>query len=116
MTKPTFVELFAGVGGLSMGLETAGWQCKGHAEWDAFPRKVLKHRWPDVPLWGDVSKLNGADIVAEVGPFDMLTFGAPCQDFSIAGDRKGMAGERSVLVLEATEQVVVLAVQVLLHL
>ncbi|MFZ9960367.1 MAG: DNA cytosine methyltransferase, partial [Candidatus Limnocylindrus sp.] len=101
MTQLTFVELFAGVGGLSMGLETAGWKCVGHAEWDAFPRRVLKHRWPEVPLWGDVSKLNGYDIVKEVGPFTMLTFGAPCQDFSIAGRRSGMDGERSVLVLDA---------------
>lgn len=97
----TFVELFAGVGGLSRGLEMAGWRCVGHAEWEAFPRRVLKHRWPDVPLWGDVSKLNGHDIVQEVGPFTMLTFGAPCQDFSIAGKRDGMDGERSVLVLDA---------------
>ena len=101
MRPLTFVELFAGVGGLSMGLETAGWRCVGHAEWEAFPRRVLKHRWPDVPLWGDVAQLNGRDIVQEVGPFTMLTFGAPCQDFSIAGRRSGMDGERSVLVLDA---------------
>ena len=97
----TFVELFAGVGGMSMGLEEAGWECLGHAEWEAFPRRVLKARWSGVPLWGDVSKLNGHDIVQEVGPFTMLTFGAPCQDFSIAGKRDGMDGERSVLVLDA---------------
>jgi len=101
MRPLTFVELFAGVGGLSMGLETAGWRCVGHAEWEAFPRRVLQHRWPDVPLWGDVAQLNGRDIVQEVGPFTMLTFGAPCQDFSIAGRRSGMDGERSVLVLDA---------------
>jgi DNA (cytosine-5)-methyltransferase 1 len=101
MRDLTFVELFAGVGGLSMGLETAGWRCVGHAEWEAFPRRVLAHRWPDVPLWGDVAQLNGRDIVQEVGPFTMLTFGAPCQDFSIAGRRSGMDGERSVLVLDA---------------
>ena len=40
----TFVELFAGVGGLSRGLEMAGWRCVGHAEWEAFPRRVLKHQ------------------------------------------------------------------------
>jgi DNA (cytosine-5)-methyltransferase 1 len=101
MRDLTFVELFAGVGGLSMGLETAGWRCVGHAEWEAFPRRVLARRWPDVPLWGDVAQLNGRDIVQEVGPFTMLTFGAPCQDFSIAGRRSGMDGERSVLVLDA---------------
>ena len=101
MRDLTFVELFAGVGGLSLGLETAGWRCVGHAEWEAFPRRVLAHRWPNVPLWGDVSQLNGRDIVQEVGPFTMLTFGAPCQDFSMAGKRSGMDGERSVLVLDA---------------
>lgn len=101
MTDLTFVELFAGVGGMSRGLEMAGWRCVGHAEWEAFPRRVLKHHWPEVPLWGDVSKLNGHDLVQEVGPFTMLTFGAPCQDFSIAGTRAGMDGERSVLVLDA---------------
>jgi DNA (cytosine-5)-methyltransferase 1 len=101
MSDLTFVELFAGVGGMSMGFEMAGWRCVGHAEWDTFPRRVLKHRWPDVPLWGDVSMLNGQDIVSQVGPFTMLTFGAPCQDFSIAGKREGMDGQRSVLVLDA---------------
>lgn len=97
----TFVELFAGVGGMSRGLEMAGWRCVGHAEWDTHPQAVLRKQWPDVPLWGDVAKLNGRDIVQEVGPFTMLTFGAPCQDFSIAGKREGMDGERSVLVLDA---------------
>ena len=101
MTDLTFVELFAGVGGMSRGLETAGWRCVGHAEWDDHARAVLRRQWPEVPLWGDVSQLNGHDIVQEVGPFTMLTFGAPCQDFSIAGKRSGMDGERSVLVLDA---------------
>jgi len=97
----TFVELFAGVGGMSRGLEMAGWRCVGHAEWDDHARAVLRRQWPEVPLWGDVSQLNGHDLVQEVGPFTMLTFGAPCQDFSIAGKRSGMDGERSVLVLDA---------------
>lgn len=99
--QPTFVELFAGVGGLSRGLETAGWQCKGHAEWDKHPRAVLRKQYSKLPLWGDVSKLSGHEIVREVGPFTMLTFGAPCQDFSIAGKRSGLTGERSILVMDA---------------
>ena len=101
MSAMTFVELFAGVGGMSRGLEMAGWRCVGHAEWDDHARAVLRRQWPEVPLWGDVSQLNGHDLVQEVGPFTMLTFGAPCQDFSIAGKRSGMDGERSVLVLDA---------------
>lgn len=51
----TFFECFAGVGGMSMGLETAGWQCVGHAEIEPYPHQVLAARWPEVPLEGDVN-------------------------------------------------------------
>lgn len=50
-----FAELFAGAGGLSLGLERAGHECVWHAEWADAPRQVLKHHWPDVPLYGNVS-------------------------------------------------------------
>ena len=98
---PTFVELFAGVGGMALGLERVGWRCVGHAEWEPFQRRVLRHRWPDVPLWGDVTALTGRAIEQEVGTFDLLTFGAPCQDFSLAGTRVGLDGDRSVTVFDA---------------
>lgn len=93
-------ELFAGVGGLSLGFERAGWECAFHAEWDAFPRQVLKHRWPNVPLYGDVSMLDGAQLVQECGPIHLLSGGAPCQDLSLAGRRKGFDGTRSVLFFD----------------
>lgn len=97
---PKFFELFAGAGGMTMGFEAAGWECVGHAEIEPHARAVLRHKWPDVPLHGDVAQLDGTTLP----PFDLLTFGAPCQDLSIAGKRAGMAegsGTRSSLFFEA---------------
>lgn len=91
----TFFECFAGVGGMSMGLETAGWRCIGHAEIEPFPRQVLAARWPGVRLHGDVTALqfepdgaHGPPINAPL--FDLLSGGSPCQDISVAGKRRGM--------------------------
>ena len=95
----TFFELFAGAGGMSLGLETAGWQCAGHAEIEKFPRAILAHRWPDTPLLGDVTQLTGE----QIGPVTLLSGGSPCQDLSIAGKRAGMtdgSGTRSSLFFE----------------
>lgn len=93
----TFFELFAGAGGLSMGLERAGMRCVGHAEIADAPRAVLAHRWPEVPLFRDVMTLDGADLLAACGPIDLLTGGSPCQDLSVAGKRRGLVGARSSL-------------------
>lgn len=95
----TFAELFAGVGGLSMGLEQAGWRCTAHCEIEEFPRRVLAHHWPSVRLDGDVADVNGADY----GGITLLSGGSPCQDLSVAGKRKGMtegSGTRSALFYE----------------
>ena len=105
MKDLTFVELFAGAGGLSLGLETAGWRCLGHAEIEKAPRAVLAHHWPTVPLFGDVTKLTGTEIIAAANgqvPL-LLSGGSPCQDLSISGKRAGMtkgSGTRSSLFYE----------------
>ena len=96
--KPTFGSLFAGVGGFDIGLENAGWQCGFQVEWDKNCQQVLAYHWPEVPRWWDVSDVNGADLP----PVDMITFGSPCQDLSLAGKRKGLQGERSGLFFQAT--------------
>ena len=89
-----FVELFAGAGGLSLGLERAGLRCVAHAEIETHARAVLRRRWPDVPLFGDVTTLTGADLP----PCDLLSGGSPCQDLSVAGKRAGLVdGARSSL-------------------
>lgn len=97
-TRPLrYAELFAGAGGMSLGIERAGWECAFHAEWDDVPRAILAARWPNVPLYGDVSELQGAELVAKHGAIDLLTGGSPCQDLSVAGKRAGLDGSRSVL-------------------
>jgi DNA (cytosine-5)-methyltransferase 1 len=94
----TFGELFAGVGGFSLGFERAGWSCRFQVEWDAHCQQVLAHHWPDVPRFGDVCDVNGA----ELPPVDVLSFGSPCQDLSVAGKRAGLEGGRSGMFYEAT--------------
>lgn len=65
-----------------------------HVEWDKAPQKVLAHHYPDVPTYGDISKVDWN----EVEPIDILTGGFPCQDLSHAGARKGLKeGTRSGL-------------------
>jgi len=95
-----FGSLFAGVGGFDIGLEAAGWECGWQVEWDKNCQQTLSHHWPDVPKWLDVSDVNGA----ELPPVDVITFGSPCQDLSVAGKRAGIQqeGGRSNLFFEAT--------------
>ena len=93
-----FGSLFAGVGGFDLGLEAAGWECGWQVEWDPHCQQTLAHHWPTVPRWGDVATVNGADLP----PVDVITFGSPCQDLSVAGKRAGLEGSRSGLFFEAT--------------
>jgi len=93
-----FGSLFAGVGGFDLGFEAAGMECCFQVEWDKHCQQVLAYHWPDVPRWSDVSDVNGA----ELPPVDVITFGSPCQDLSVAGKRAGLDGGRSNLFFEAT--------------
>ena len=96
----TFGSLFAGVGGFDIGFEAAGWKCEFQVEWDKHCQQTLQHHWPDVPKWWDVSDVKGT----ELPPVDLITFGSPCQDLSVAGNRAGLQleGGRSNLFYEAT--------------
>ena len=93
------LSLFSGVGGFDLGLERAGMTTVAQCEWDAKCQQVLARHWPDVPRWGDVSDVNGSDLP----DCDLVAFGSPCQDLSVAGKRAGMVeGEtRSGLFYEA---------------
>ena len=96
MTRPTYGSLFSGVGGMDMGFDTH-MDCVFQVEWDKHAQSVLRRHWPDVPKWGDVQEVNGADLP----PCDVLTFGSPCQDLSVAGKRAGLDGSRSSMFYEA---------------
>lgn len=92
-----YVELFAGAGGLSMGLEAAGMHPVAHAEIEPHARAVLRHHWPDTPLHGDVTQVDWTQYAGQV---DLVAGGSPCQDLSVAGKRAGLAGVRSGLFYE----------------
>ena len=94
----TYGSLFAGVGGFDMGMEQAGYEPVFQVEWDKNCQKILHHHWPTIPKWGDVCDVNGADLP----PCDVLIFGSPCQDLSVAGKRAGLQdGDRSSMFFEA---------------
>jgi len=80
-----FVSLFAGIGGIDLGLERAGLECVGQVEIDDYATKVLEKHWPNTPRIRDVRDFQGH----EFGEFDLLTGGYPCQPFSYAGTRGG---------------------------
>lgn len=91
-----YLSLFSGIEAASVAWEPLGWECAAVAEIDPFPCAVLAHRYPHIPNLGDVSRV-GPEEIAALGRIDLVVFGSPCQDLSIAGKRKGLAGERSGL-------------------
>jgi site-specific DNA-cytosine methylase len=122
----TYGSLFSGVGGFDLGCDAAGWDCRWQVEWDEKCRTVLANHWPNVARHEDVRDVVGglglpqlgdrrhdsAPAAHELGagdrvglpvlePVDIITFGFPCQDLSVAGKRAGLDGERSGLFFEA---------------
>lgn len=93
----TFGSLFAGIGGLDLGLERAGMVCRWQVEIDDYATAILERHWPDVPRWRDVRTFPGADTERVT----CIAAGFPCQDISYAGRGAGLAGERSGLFYEA---------------
>ena len=91
------LSLFSGVGGFDMGLEAAGMTTVFQCELDKNCRQTLDHHWPDVPKWDDVSTLTGQYILDHCDGVDVVAWGSPCQDLSVAGKRAGLTGERSGL-------------------
>lgn len=90
------VGLFAGVGGVELGLQRAGHHCVLLCEIEEAAQAVLKARFPKVPMHGDVTTLNSLP-----SKVDMITGGFPCQDLSQAGKGAGILhGKRSSLVGE----------------
>lgn len=98
-------ELCAGYNGLGMAVEevfgaTPAW----FSEFDAAPSKILAHHYPDVPNYGDMTKIDWAAIE----PVDIISGGTPCQDLSAAGARRGMTeGTRSNLWVQMREAIAI---------
>jgi DNA (cytosine-5)-methyltransferase 1 len=94
------LSLFSGVGGFDLGLEAAGMQTIYQCEWDKHATSILNKHWPDVPKWGDITTLTASEILRHGQMPDVVAWGSPCQDLSVAGKRAGLAGERSGLFHE----------------
>lgn len=91
--KPLRVAaLFAGIGGIEVGLQAAGHETRLLCEWDAAAQRVLASQLPGIPLAGDIADLGRLPAV------DLVSAGFPCQDLSQAGGTAGIAGSRSGLV------------------
>jgi DNA (cytosine-5)-methyltransferase 1 len=94
------LSLFSGVGGFDLGLENAGMKTIYQCEWDKHATRILERHWPTVPRWGDISTLTAKEILSHGTPPDVVAWGSPCQDLSVAGKRAGLEGERSGLFHE----------------
>lgn len=98
MKKINHLDLFSGIGGFHLGFERAGFKINSFfSEIDKHAIAVYKHKFPKSTYVGSVTNVRGGDLPR----IDLITFGSPCQDFSLAGKRAGMGGERSSLILEA---------------
>ena len=96
--KPlTLGSLFDGIGGFPLAGICAGIRPVWASEIEPFPIRVTEKRLPEMKHCGDIHGLQGA----KLEPVDMITFGSPCQDVSIAGRREGLSGGRSGLFFEA---------------
>lgn len=91
------LDLFSGIGGLSLGLERAGMRTIAFCEIEPFCRAVLAKHWPEVPQYDDVRAITGARLAADGLEPDVICGGFPCQDISYAGPGGGLSGSRSGL-------------------
>ena len=97
--KINLLDLFSGIGGFHKGLEQAGFEIgwNGFSDIDKYANAVYQYQNKDAISLGSVTNIRGKDLPK----IDAITFGSPCQDFSIAGSRSGLEGDRSSLISEA---------------
>ena len=92
------LDLFSGMGGFSLGLQKVfNIEKTYYSEIDKYAKQVYNYNFKNAEYVGSVKDVRGQDL----SKVDIITFGSPCQDFSLAGKRKGMEGDRSSLITEA---------------
>jgi DNA (cytosine-5)-methyltransferase 1 len=94
-TKFTFIDLFAGIGGIRIGFESVGGECVFTSEWDEPAQKTYQANFKELP-YGDITKIDPEEIPS----FDILLAGFPCQPFSQAGLKKGFEDTRGTLFFD----------------
>ena len=92
-----YLSICSGIEAASVAWESLGWKPLAFSEIEPFPRAVLAHHYPDVPIYGDFTKLRDEAFIADA---DVLVGGTPCQAFSVAGLRKSLDDDRGNLSLE----------------
>ena len=97
-----YLSLFSGIEAATQAWQPLGWECVAVSEIEPFPCAVLEHHYPNVPNLGDVTKITEQQI-KDLGQIDLIVFGSPCQNLSIAGNRKGFEGSESSLFYAAME-------------
>ncbi|CZV66217.1 DNA cytosine methyltransferase [Enterobacter cloacae] len=106
MNKPvSYGSVCSGIEAASVAWHGLGWQPAWFAEIEKFPSAVLAHRWPDVSNLGDMTQIAAAIRAGKIEAPDVLVGGTPCQAFSVAGLRNGLADERGQLTLAFVELV-----------
>jgi len=89
-----YISIFSGIEAASVAWEPLGWQPVAFSEIDEFPSAVLRKRFPNVPNLGDITEVDWSPYR---GAVDLVVGGSPCQSFSIAGKREGLAGASGLM-------------------
>mgnify|MGYP003151238040 CR=1 FL=1 len=98
--KLKHLDLFSGIGGFHLGFEKAGFEIESYfSEIDKYAIDVYKNNFKNSKYVGSVTNIQGG----QLPKIDLITFGSPCQDFSLAGKRRGMQGARSSLISQAIQ-------------
>jgi len=98
--KFTFIDLFAGIGGFRLAMQSLGGRCVFSSEWDHQAKKTYEANFGEVPF-GDITKQSNKNHIPE--GFDVLCAGFPCQAFSIAGRRGGFEDTRGTLFFDVAQ-------------
>lgn len=100
-TAINYLDLFSGIGGFRLGLEHAGFQFKwtGHSEINAYAKSIYHRHFIESEDLGNVNEIN----LRKLPEIDLVTFGFPCQDLSLAGKRRGLHAPRSGLFFRAMQ-------------
>ena len=93
--KVRYISIFSGIEAATVAWEPLGWEPVAFCEIDAFTSAVLAHRFPNVPNLGDITKVDWRNYRGEI---DIIVGGSPCQSFSVAGKREGLAGESGLML------------------
>ena len=90
------IDLFSGIGGFALGFQRAVYKFTEHYFSEINKKAIAnyKHNFPNAKYIGDITSIHGGDFTG----IDIITFGSPCQDFSLAGKRAGLAGKKSSLI------------------